>query len=314
LNGFMVDDALPAGVIGFGRVGGAVVGALAAADHPIAAVAARSPASRERAELMVPKTPILAPEEVARRAGLVFLTVPDGVIAPLAAELADRWRPGQIVVHASGALGIDALEPVTRAGGIALAIHPVMTFTGTWLDVSRLQGAPFAVEAGAGLIPLAEALAIELGGRPFRVPTGARPAYHAALSHAANHLTVVVAQAIDILEQAGIGEPAELLGPLARAALDGALDLGMAALTGPASRGDAETLRAHVKALQEYAAGRGALAGSGVAVDAAGAGALDTVASYRQLAAAALRAAARSGRISPDQVAAALEALEDLGS
>ncbi|MDR3107110.1 MAG: DUF2520 domain-containing protein, partial [Bifidobacteriaceae bacterium] len=278
--------------------------------HPIAAVTARSAASRERAELTLPGVPVLPAAEVAERAGLVFLTVPDAAIAPLAEELSPRWRSGQIVAHAAGALGLEVLAPVSRAGGIALAVHPAMTFTGTSLDLRRLRGAPFAVAAPPGLAPLAEALAIELGGRPFTVPPGARPAYHAALSHAANHLVTLIAQAIDILDQAGVEDPAELIGPLARAALDGALSHGIDALTGPAARADAGTLRAHVKALQDYAAARGALVEPQLAVDAVGAGALDTVASYQQLSAATIRAAGRAGRVTPDQSAAALAVLE----
>jgi predicted short-subunit dehydrogenase-like oxidoreductase (DUF2520 family) len=251
--------------------------------------------------------------EVVRRAGLVLLTVPDSVIAAMAEELAAQWRPGQIVAHASGAFGVEALEPVSRAGGIALAIHPAMTFTGTSLDVARLRDVPFAVDAAPGLTPLADALVAELGGRPFRVPAGARAAYHAALAHAANHLVTVITQAFDILDQAGVDDPAGLLGPLTRAALEGALSQGIGALTGPASRGDAVTLQAHMAALGEYAAGRGALVGPDVAVDSAGRAALDTVASYRRLAAATLRAAARAGRISPVQAEEGIKALRRSG-
>jgi predicted short-subunit dehydrogenase-like oxidoreductase (DUF2520 family) len=306
----MVDDALPAGVIGFGRVGAAVAGALAAADHPVVAVTARSPGSRERADVILPSVPVVAAAEVADRAGLVFVTVPDSVIAPLAEQLAAHWRPGQIVVHMAGSLGVEVLDPVARAGGIVLAIHPVMTFAGTSLDIVRLRGTPFAVEATPGMVALAEALVMELGGWPFRVPAGGRAAYHAALSHAANHLVTLLSQAIGILDQVGIENPSALLGPLTKVALDGALSQGIGALTGPAARGDQVTLTAHVEALRRYAASRGALVETEMAVDAAGSAALDTVASYKQLAAASLRAAGRAGHITAAQVAMGLETLE----
>ncbi|MDR2566783.1 MAG: DUF2520 domain-containing protein, partial [Bifidobacteriaceae bacterium] len=147
------------------------------------------------------------------------------------------------------------------------------------------------------------------GGQPFQLPPGVRGAYHAAVSHAANHLVTLLTQALDVLEYAGIGDPAALIGPLTRVALEGALGQGVGALTGPASRGDAGTLETHIEALRAYAAGRGALVDPDVAVDSAGTAALDTVASYRQLAAATIRAAERDGRVSPAQAAASLEAL-----
>jgi predicted short-subunit dehydrogenase-like oxidoreductase (DUF2520 family) len=240
--------------------------------------------------------------------------VPDGVIGQVAAELAGVWRAGQIVAHASGALGAEALGPVSAAGGIALAVHPAMTFTGTSLDISRMRGAAFAVDAAPGMLPLAEALAVELGGSPFAVPGPARPAYHAALCHAANHLVTLLAQSADVLAAVGVEDPGGVLGPLVRAAADNALDSGAAALTGPASRGDAGTLTAHIAALSAYAAGKGGLVDGGVAVDGAGLRALDTVAAYRQLSRATLRAAAALGRISEAQANAGEAALGLEGS
>jgi predicted short-subunit dehydrogenase-like oxidoreductase (DUF2520 family) len=305
----MAHDKLPAGIIGFGRVGAAFAGALADAGHPVAAVSARSEFSRDRADAVLPGVPLMPPAGVVDRAELVFLTVPDDVIAPLTAELGSRWRSGQIVAHASGARGADVLEAVSRAGGIALAVHPAMTFTGTSLDVARMRGAPFAVDAPPGMGPLAEALAVELGGRPFAVPAAARTAYHAALCHAANHLVTLVAQAADILAGSGVEAPAAVLGPLVRAALENALSQGIGGLTGPAARGDAGTLAAHVAALTDHAAARGALVEGDVAVDDAARRALDTVATYRQLAHATVGAALAAGRIDAGQAAACGAAL-----
>ncbi|MDR2454917.1 MAG: DUF2520 domain-containing protein [Bifidobacteriaceae bacterium] len=305
----MIGDMLPAGIIGFGRVGAAFAGALAEAGHPLVAVAARSPASRDKADAVAPAAGIVSPRQVAQRAGLVFLTVPDARIGPVAAELAQAWRPGQIVAHASGALGVEVLQPVLAAGGVGLAIHPAMTFTGTSLDIARMRGAAFAVDAPPGMLPLAQALAVELGGRPVAVAGADRPVYHAALSHAANHLVTILAQAADLLAASGVADPSAVLGPLARAALENALDLGAAALTGPASRGDCLTLAAHTQALAAFAARRGGLVDGSVAVDAAGRAALDTAATYRQLAQATLRAAAAAGRITAQQLAACQAAL-----
>ncbi|MDR1799708.1 MAG: NAD(P)-binding domain-containing protein, partial [Bifidobacteriaceae bacterium] len=99
-------ESLALGVIGFGRVGAALASALHAAGHPVAAITARSEAARERAEVTLPGTPVMSPQEVAQAAGLVFVTVPDDAIGPTVAELAGVWRPGQVVAHASGALGL----------------------------------------------------------------------------------------------------------------------------------------------------------------------------------------------------------------
>jgi predicted short-subunit dehydrogenase-like oxidoreductase (DUF2520 family) len=154
-----------------------------------------------------------------------------------------------MLVHASGRHGLAVLEPAARRGGLPLALHPVMTFTGRSDDVDRLTGTCFGVTAPEVLRPAAEALVIEMGGEPVLIAEDQRDLYHAALAGAANHLITLVAQAEDLLRTAGVAEPARLLGPLLSAALDNALRFGDAGLTGPVARGDAETVAAHVATL-----------------------------------------------------------------
>ncbi|MDR1825033.1 MAG: DUF2520 domain-containing protein [Bifidobacteriaceae bacterium] len=308
----MAGESLAVGVIGFGRVGAAFASALHAAGHPVAAVAARSEAAKERADVALPGVPVLTPAAVVEAAGLVFVTVPDDAIALTVAGLDGHWRPGQVVVHASGALGLDALAPAAAVGAITLVLHPAMTFTGTSLDVARLRGAPFAVSAPAGLDPLAVALAQEMGGLPFTLSDDRRALYHAALCHAANHLVTLVSQARDMLAAAGLDDAEFVLGPLTRAALDGALRRGFEALTGPAARGDAATLAAHAEALRGYAAARGALLEGPVALGDEAQAALDAVATYAALSRATVDGAERAGRIGAEAARQARDAIEHL--
>src|SRR5262249_46613039 len=98
-----------------------------------------------------------------------------------------------------------------------------------------------------------EALVVEMGGEPVFIADEHRDLYHAALASAANHLVTQVVQAEELLARAGVGQPARMLGPLLSAALDNALRLGDAALTGPVARGDAETVAGHVAALRAEA-------------------------------------------------------------
>jgi predicted short-subunit dehydrogenase-like oxidoreductase (DUF2520 family) len=243
---------LAVGAIGAGRVGAVLAAALGRAGHHPVAVAAVSRASLRRAEALVPEAEVLAPDEVAQRADLLLLAVPDDVLPSLAAGLAAAGavRPGTLVAHTSGAHGVAVLDPVTRAGGLPMALHPVMTFTGTDVDLQRLAGACFGVTAPAELQLAAEALVIEMGAEPVAIDESARPLYHAALAVGANHLVTLVTQSAELLTQAGVENPSRMLGPLLGAALDNALRHGDAALTGPVARGDADTLRAHLAALR----------------------------------------------------------------
>jgi predicted short-subunit dehydrogenase-like oxidoreductase (DUF2520 family) len=242
---------LTVGVIGAGRVGAVLGAALARAGHRVVAAAAVSAASQARARELLPGTPIRPADATARGADLVLLAVPDDALAGLAAGLAETNAvgPGQIIVHTSGAHGVDVLTPIVRAGARAVAVHPALTFTGTPADLERLKGVSYGVTAPAELRPFAEQLVAELGGTVEWISEAARPLYHAALAHGANHLVTLVNEAADRLRDAGVRNPQNVLAPLLRAALDNSLRLGDAALTGPVSRADAGTVATHLAVL-----------------------------------------------------------------
>ncbi|MEW2478012.1 Rossmann-like and DUF2520 domain-containing protein [Mycobacterium sp. NPDC051198] len=259
---------LSVGIISAGRVGTALGYALERVEHVVVACSAISEASRLRAQRRLPETSVLPVPEVAQRAELLLLTVPDAELPSLVSGLAATGavRPGTIVVHTSGANGVTVLAPLTEQGCIPLAIHPAMTFTGSDEDIARLPDTCFGITAADEVgYAIGQSLVLEIGGEPFRVPEHARTLYHAALAHASNHLVTLVLDAVDALRAALRGQellgqelvddapgglPERVVGPLARAALDNAMQRGQAALTGPVARGDAAAVTAHLNALR----------------------------------------------------------------
>jgi predicted short-subunit dehydrogenase-like oxidoreductase (DUF2520 family) len=246
---------LRVGIIGAGRVGSTLGAALARVGHEIVAATGVSDESRARADRLLPDVPLLPADEVVAQSDFVLLAVPDDDLRALVAGLADTdaWRPGQIVAHTSGAQGLGVLDPAAARGVTALALHPVMTFTGRAEDLDRLLGATWGVTAEEDMRPVAELLVVEMGGEPVWVPESARPLYHASLTLASNHLVTLVNDALGLLSGAGVAEPGRLAAPLLSASLDNVLRLGDAALTGPVVRGDVATVAAHVATLADAA-------------------------------------------------------------
>ncbi|KGN33938.1 coenzyme F420-dependent NADP oxidoreductase [Knoellia sinensis KCTC 19936] len=240
------------GVIGAGRVGAVLGAALARAGHHIKAAYAVSADSRERADALLPGVPLRDIPEVIDGADLVLLAVPDDALPELVSGLAatETWQAGQIVVHTSGRHGAGVLRPALDAHILPVALHPAMTFTGTVLDLGRLEECAFGVTCPDALRPMAEALVVEMGGEPVWIAEKDRAAYHAALAHGSNHLVTLIAEAMEVLGAAGVEQPRTVLGPLVRAALDNALRLGDAALTGPVARGDVSTVGTHLRELE----------------------------------------------------------------
>src|SRR5512142_928511 len=187
---------LGVGVIGAGRVGAVLGSALRAAGHAVVGASAVSQASRDRVDALLPGVPVLEIPQLVERAELVLISVPDDVLPDLVAGLASTgaWQPGQLVVHTSGRFGWRVLQPAVGNGAIPLALHPAMTFTGTSLDLARLADCSFGVTAPGPVLPIAQALVVEMGAEPVVVAEEMRGLYHSALAHGSNHLVTLVAQ------------------------------------------------------------------------------------------------------------------------
>ena len=281
------------GVVGAGRVGAVLAAALREAGHEIAAVAGESHASRTRIDTLLPGVRVDKPTAVSRACDLLLLTVPDDMLSNVVTMLAASGaiREVQYVVHTSGKHGLAVLQPAADAGAHVLAMHPAMTFTGTDVDLTRLDGCVYGVTANPDTEELATRLVADLRGRLVRVEEDRRALYHAGLAHGANHLVTLVSQAMDLLRDSGADDPAATLRPLLTAALDNALEYGSAALTGPIVRGDVETVRAH---LRDIAANRPA-----------------TLESYVAMARATANQAVVDGRLLPIRAAKLVGVLND---
>jgi len=216
---------LGVGIIGAGHVGPILGAALAGAGHAIVGISAISQVSRDRAEAILPLVPILTVPEVVERSELVIIAVPDAQLESLVQGLAltNTWQPGQLVLHTSARYGTAVLAPAQAAGAIPLAIHPAMAFTGTSLDLARLADSYFAVTAPGPVLPIGQALAVEMGGEPLIVTEGDRASYAEAIEIATSFSTSIVEQATRLLAGIGMEQPGAVLGPLLRSAMENAL-------------------------------------------------------------------------------------------
>ncbi|HEY5143633.1 MAG TPA: DUF2520 domain-containing protein [Solirubrobacteraceae bacterium] len=208
-------------IVGCGRLGTALAGALRETGHAVVGPLGRG--------------------ADAAGADVALLCVPDAAIADAAASVA----PGVLLGHCSGATGLDVLGP---RGGFAL--HPLMTVTPRG---ARFAGAGCAV---AGSTPAALeqacALASELRMHPFEVADADRALYHAAASIASNFLVTLEGAAERLATEAGV--PRSALAPLVHAAVDNWAAVGAeAALTGPIARGDEATVTRQREAVAEHA-------------------------------------------------------------
>lgn len=206
-------------IVGAGRLGTALLGALREAGVPVTGPHGRG--------------------YDGAGAGVVVLCVPDDDIAAAAGAVT---APGVLLGHCSGASRLDVLGEHE-----GFSLHPLMTVT---RDGADFRGVTAAV---AGRTPralaVATALACALGLRAVQVAESDRAAYHAAAAIASNFLITLQDAAAELMATAGLDRG--VLMPLARAALENWGRAGPAALTGPVARGDKRTVDLHRETVAE---------------------------------------------------------------
>lgn len=176
----------------------------------------------------------------AQGVDLLVIAVPDASIAAVASGVI----PGDAtVIHLSGSRPLTDLAPHPVVG----SLHPLVSLPDPERGAELLiAGATFAVDGD----PMTEEIASQLGGRIVRIDDDQRALYHATASVAANHLVALTAQ---VERLAGLlGVPVDAYWGLMTGALENVQRSGsLAALTGPAARGDWGTIAAHLDALPQ---------------------------------------------------------------
>ena len=183
----------------------------------------------------------------------IMLALPDAAIPEVAAAMARlRLAPATPVLHASGALSLDALAPLAARGHPVGGVHALAAIADPVAGADRLRGATFGVEGEGEARALAERIVRGCGGRVLAVPSQGKPLYHAAAVFAANYAVVLLGVAERLMAEAGVPpeEARTALAALAGGAVENVAARGpSAALTGPVARGDAETVRLHLARL-----------------------------------------------------------------
>ena len=245
------------GVTGTGKVGASFVKAFCAAGLRCAGIYGGAYADKKAKLLGVP---LVTPGEMAQRADVIFICVPDRAIGDAAGMLAaEAVRSGidvrgKFAYHVSGSAQCDVLTPLAALGMEVGSLHPLQSFAAPRDSLANIG---MAVDGTLKAQALANNLARLAGAVPFNVPAKERAAYHAAACFCSNYAVTVVALAQKLLSRwaASEEEAFKLLLPLFNGTANNLqnADTAVQALTGPIARGDAVTVKAHLAALpQEF--------------------------------------------------------------
>ncbi|MFW6348273.1 MAG: Rossmann-like and DUF2520 domain-containing protein [Cyclonatronaceae bacterium] len=286
-------------IIGSGRMAGALAHALRSKptnNFRLTGIFARS---AEKAKSIagadigsgdLARIPVSDPETIT------LLAVSDAALPEVARMLASAGKvPTGLFVHTSGAAGLEPLAPIRKAGGRTGSFHPLQSFT-KGADATVFRDISISLLCDEADAPRLSELARTFGARPLRVNARQKKQLHLAAVMASNYMVALLH-----LAEAAASEISEPLlphfAPLLQQTLHNVMQQGTAAaLTGPVSRGDADTLRSHLAELDA------------ITLEQRNPLVSELIPAYKQLGRVAARLARADGRLSEAQ----LEALNPL--
>ena len=185
----------------------------------------------------------------------VLIAVRDDRIPEVAARLVreGRLRPGQILLHTSGANPartiLAAAVPHVRAVG---TLHPLVSFADARVAVAGLHEVAFGIEGDEAARAVAGRIVRALGARAVILEAENLPLYHAGAVIASNYVVAMADTARSLLVKAGV--PADqalpVLIPLLASVVQNLAQVGLpGALTGPVERGDVTVVERHLGTL-----------------------------------------------------------------
>lgn len=241
--------------IGAGRVGQSLARLLQMHGFAIGALVCRNMENATKAVRFVGAGVASTDMSAATRSRMVFLTVPDDLIASVCTKLSalSLWRTEHVVIHCSGVLGVAALAAAQADGAAVLSLHPMQSVADPQTGVEILPGAFFGLEGCERGLASGMRLVKALNGKPLPLLPGTKDAYHAAAVLASNYIVALIDIAAHLMEKAGIerADAARALAVLGSGTIRNIQTYGIpAALTGPIDRGDIGTVARHLAVLQ----------------------------------------------------------------
>ena len=245
------------GFIGAGKVG-CTLGLYLGQNNEIVGFASRSFESAEYAAQLCKCKAYRNFCELVAESELLYITTQDDAIASVWKELIANNETkgalkGKLVAHASGSLSSEEFAQAKEIGALPYSTHPLYAIASKTDSAKTLSEALFVIEGAEERLSMVAKLFMDLGNDVQTIKTSDKTRYHAAAVLASNHVVALYSLAAKELETCGFSSTAayEALAPLFLGNAQNIAALGpIASLTGPAERGDRQTIEKHLAVLE----------------------------------------------------------------
>ena len=197
-------------------------------------------------------------EEIIKDSNILFITTPDDIISIIDREISKFDLKNKSICHASGSLKSTILSNAKLSGALIYSIHPMFAFSNKNIQITELENIYFSIEGDLNTeaikdIPVIELMKI-LGNKYFQRNLEDSSTYHLANVFVSNLVLSLLEIGTSYLRKLGLSEEDSLnaLFPLIQGNIDNIHANGFVkSLTGPAFRGDINTIKKHLEALRK---------------------------------------------------------------
>lgn len=238
------------GFIGAGKVG-CSLGKYLSQKYEISGFFSRNSVSAEKASEIAGGNAFESPAQLAENSDIIFLTVPDGLIA----ETWEKYKElfcGKIICHCSGALSSEIFEDSQVYNVKTCSVHMFQAVSDKENSWKLLKNSVFTVEGNAR--QTLKNMLVSLGNEVQEIDADKKTLYHLSAVFSSNLVTGLLYSAEKMLEQCGFSEQTAekaicsiALGNISNINKQGIVN----SLTGCVERNDTETLVRHLAELEK---------------------------------------------------------------
>lgn len=247
------------GIIGAGKVGTTLGKYLSIHGKNVTGFYSRTHESADEAATFAETETYSSLCKLVEKNDVIFITTPDGVIHQVWGELLHQDISNRIICHFSGSLSSHVFSGREEAGASGISMHPMYAFSDKFHSYEQFHTAYLTLEGDPEAVAVMKPMWEAIGHHVLTLKAEDKIKYHAAAAMASNEMLGLMQASLDILSECGFSEKDSmaLLTPLVQGNIASMLEKGCVnALTGPVERGDEQTVRKHLQALEGSKAGK----------------------------------------------------------
>ena len=247
------------GIIGAGKVGTTLGKYLSIHGKNVTGFYSRTHESADEAATFAETETYSSLCKLVEKSDVIFITTPDGVIHQVWVDLLHQDISNRIICHFSGSLSSHVFSGREEAGASGISMHPMYAFSDKFHSYEQFHTAYLTLEGDPEAVAVMKPMWEAIGHHVLTLKAEDKIKYHAAAAMASNEMLGLMQASLDILSECGFSEKDSmaLLTPLVQGNIASMLEKGCVnALTGPVERGDAQTVRKHLQALEGSKAGK----------------------------------------------------------